>query len=723
MLTIELNGETYLNVFPNETIIQSCSRLGEEIPRFCFHEKLSIAGNCRMCLVELGVPRSLKPVASCALPVVANMKIFTNTALVKKARESVLEFLLANHPLDCPICDQGGECDLQDETMLFGNDRGRFYESKRSVEDKECGPIIKTVMTRCIHCTRCVRFFSEIVGSEAFGVMGRGSSMEIGTYIEKIVDSELSGNVIDLCPVGALTAKPYAFIARPWELRSVQSVDVLDSMCSSIRVDVRGTEVVRILPLVDNSSNEEWISDKTRFFYDSLKTQRLQSPLFKWNTKFFCVDWVRVFSIFKNMLKVFMIFENDESSFFQLNKISKSPLKSLIGRLTDAEALVALKDFSNAVGSEDFFITNDPIMNFDFKFTYIFNSFYNSKDNVSIFNKVDLCLLFNFNPRFEMPLLNIKLRRSCIENKLLVLSISSYYNLNYFFFQLSNHVKSFLKILCGKHFFCRKLAISKYPLIISSTNLLYKIENVNYIQNILFYLTKYVLLFNNNWIGLNLIINKSHLLSSFELGVLSSRFSNHKFFSHNNIFYLLGSENPGQHFFESYYNNFYIYQGHHGDELINIADIVFPSLSFIEKVSTFLSFEGYLKRTKQILSVPGIAKSDWQIITSFFLFFNQSFLNTQRKNQTNYPFNTKINQRLAQVSPFFIAITKPIDRLIDTSFDFYNQFFFSVSCIYRNIISSSKDNDFFLADPLTRSSKFLSLSSKRFNFSKNFVLE
>ena len=262
-----------VSVPSNSTVLQACDSVGIDVPRFCFHERLLIAGNCRMCLVE--IEKSPKPVASCTLPVMEGMKVFTRTPLVKKAQESVLEFLLLNHPLDCPICDQGGECDLQDQAMLFGSDSGRFYEYKRGVEDKNCGPLVKTIMTRCIHCTRCVRFATEIAGISDLGTTGRGRKTEIGTYVQKLIRSELSGNIIDLCPVGALTSKPYAFTARTWELKSTESIDITDGLGSNIIINTKGNEVLRILPRFNESLNEEWITDKARFSYDGLKKQRL----------------------------------------------------------------------------------------------------------------------------------------------------------------------------------------------------------------------------------------------------------------------------------------------------------------------------------------------------------------------------------------------------------------------------------------------------------------
>ena len=300
-ITVTVDGMDVL-VENGSSVLQACEVVGIEIPRFCFHERLLIAGNCRMCLVE--IEKSPKPQASCAVPVMPGMKIFTNTPLVKKAREGVLEFLLLNHPLDCPICDQGGECDLQDQAMIFGSDRSRFFERKRGVEDKNLGPLVKTIMTRCIHCTRCVRFATEVAGVEVLGTTARGIDTEIGTYVEKMFESELSGNIIDLCPVGALTSKPYAFTSRPWELRNTESVDVLDSVGSNIRVDTRGTEIMRIIPRLNEEINEEWISDKTRFSYDALKRQRLTQPMVRnENGDLVAVEWLEAFNYIKKNLR------------------------------------------------------------------------------------------------------------------------------------------------------------------------------------------------------------------------------------------------------------------------------------------------------------------------------------------------------------------------------------------------------------------------------------
>ncbi len=322
-----------VQVTEGSSVLQACEVLGLEIPRFCFHERLLIAGNCRMCLVE--IEKSPKPQASCAIPVMPGMKVFTNTPLVKKAREGVLEFLLLNHPLDCPICDQGGECDLQDQAMIYGSDRSRFMERKRGVEDKNLGPLIKTIMTRCIHCTRCVRFATEVAGVEVLGTTARGIDTEIGTYVEKMFKSELSGNVIDLCPVGALTSKPYAFTSRPWELRNTESIDTLDSVGSNIRIDARGTEIMRIIPRLNEDINEEWISDKTRFSYDGLKRQRLTQPMVRKDGNLVPVDWLEAFTYISKKLKT----------------VDSQSMSGVLGGSVDMETAFALKEFFQSKGS------------------------------------------------------------------------------------------------------------------------------------------------------------------------------------------------------------------------------------------------------------------------------------------------------------------------------------------------------------------------------------
>ncbi|CAI0568282.1 unnamed protein product [Linum tenue] len=353
------------------TVLQACEIAGVDIPRFCYHSRLSIAGNCRMCLVE--VEKSPKPVASCAMPALPGMKIKTDTPLAKKAREGVMEFLLMNHPLDCPICDQGGECDLQDQSMAFGSDRGRFTEMKRSVVDKNLGPLVKTVMTRCIQCTRCVRFATEVAGTQDLGMLGRGSGEEIGTYVEKLMTSELSGNVIDICPVGALTSKPFAFKARNWELKGTESIDVSDAVGSNIRIDSRGPEVMRILPRLNEEINEEWISDKTRFSYDGLKRQRLNDPMIRGSDgRFKTVSWRDALAVVAEVI----------------HQVKPEEIVGIAGQLSDAESMMVLKDFLNKMGSNNVTCEgNGPSPVADLRSGYIMNT------GISDLEKADAFLL------------------------------------------------------------------------------------------------------------------------------------------------------------------------------------------------------------------------------------------------------------------------------------------------------------------------------------------
>ena len=374
------------------TVLQACEIAGIEIPRFCYHERLSIAGNCRMCLVEM--ENSIKPVASCAMPVAEGMKIKTNSEMVEKARKGVMEFLLINHPLDCPICDQGGECDLQDQAMAYGNGFSRFFEKKRAVKDKHLGPLIKTHMTRCIHCTRCVRFSEEVAGNNQLGTVGRGEDTEITSYLEKTIDSELSGNVIDLCPVGALTSKPYAFIARPWELKKTNSIDVFDAVGSNIRLDSKGDKILRVLPRINEEINEEWISDKTRFAYDGINHQRIDR-----------------FYVRKSNGE---IEESSEETVLKLLKskfseTDKKKIFSLCGNLLDCESIFSLKSFLQKIDSNNydcrqdnsFFIPNK-------RSSYLFNSSISGIDNS------DLCVIVGSDLRKEAPIIGARLRKQSL---------------------------------------------------------------------------------------------------------------------------------------------------------------------------------------------------------------------------------------------------------------------------------------------------------------------
>jgi NADH dehydrogenase (ubiquinone) Fe-S protein 1 len=437
-------------IVPNQlTLIQACLHNKVDVPRFCFHEKLSIAGNCRMCLVE--DLKQAKPVVACAVNVLGSMSIYTNTIKVRKARESVLEFLLVNHPLDCPICDQGGECDLQDQSLIFGSDRGRFYEFKRSVEDKDCGPFIKTIMNRCIHCTRCVRFSNEVAGVENLGITGRGGAMEIGFYIENMVDSELSGNIIDLCPVGALTSKPSAFVSRSWELRSYCTIDVLDEMHSNIRVDVRGTRIMRILPRINENINGDWISDRARFSYDAFKQQRLNNPVIVFANKYINVSWEKVLNFVSSTL---------------ISANCRLAPVAYIGNYLDLESLYSLKRFFCLSGSS-YFVSSGAALPSDIEVSYLFNTPINS------LHRADICLFLDVNLRMQFPLLNARVRGIVVNNGLPVYVLGYYSNFNYYVKHVSITSQVLLDILEGSHWLSTKFSktFSRNPaLFVKSTN-------------------------------------------------------------------------------------------------------------------------------------------------------------------------------------------------------------------------------------------------------------
>ena len=422
MLKLKVN-DIDIEVEEGLTVLQACEIAGAEIPRFCYHEKLSIAGNCRMCLVEM--EKSPKPIASCAMPAAEGMNIKTNTAFVEKARKGVMEFLLANHPLDCPVCDQGGECDLQDQSMFYGVDKSRYNENKRSVPEKNMGPLIKTQMTRCIHCTRCIRFATEIAGATEIGAIGRGEDMQITTYLEQSVQSELSGNVIDLCPVGALTSKPYVFEARPWELKKTESIDVMDAVGSNIRVDTYGWEVKRILPIINEDINEEWISDKTRYACDGLSNQRLDTPFIKYNGKFEKANWEEVFKIIKSK------FENT----------SKDKIAGFVGDLNNMESSYIFKEFFDRIldsnnydsRSSNYFVDNSEREN------YIFNS------SINGIEESDLIFLVGSNPRFESTILNARIRKSFLNNDTKIISLNDVGDLTYPYQYLDGQTKTLVE--------------------------------------------------------------------------------------------------------------------------------------------------------------------------------------------------------------------------------------------------------------------------------------
>jgi len=488
-----------VEVNPNTSILQACEIAGVIVPRFCYHERLSVAGNCRMCLVE--VDKMPKLQASCAVPVLPNMVIKTNTLAVKKAREGVLEFLLINHPLDCPICDQGGECDLQDQSLVYGGDRSRFKEFKRAVEDKNCGPLIKTIMTRCIHCTRCVRFINEIVGVPELGTSGRGNSIEISNYTNKFFSSELSGNIIDLCPVGALTSKPYAFLSRPWELKSTESIDLSDSIHSNTRIDTRGYDIMRILPRLNESINEEWISDKARFSFDGLSVQRLTVPLAKNDQGiFYPIKWSQAIDIVSKKLY---------SS--KPNSVGFS-----VGPLCDVDSLVTLKQLSSSLNAAILNNSSQGSLDADYSRNYRLNTLF---ENI---RKADVCLLIGINPRIDGVLLNYHLRKRFLSSNFKIAYIGSNLNLTFPSLHLGTSMSSFISILEGRNSFCKLLRQAKFPMIIFGNSFTKNLDS--FTPNLFSNLIKHNLNISNHlWNGLNFFNTNSSDFPFFDLSLNYNR--------------------------------------------------------------------------------------------------------------------------------------------------------------------------------------------------------
>ncbi len=575
------------------TILQACELAGEEIPRFCYHERLSIAGNCRMCLVEL--EKSPKPVASCAMPAIDGMKIKTNTHFVDKARKGVMEFLLANHPLDCPVCDQGGECDLQDQSLFYGLDNSRFTENKRQVNEKYMGPLIKTQMTRCIHCTRCIRFATEVAGIPELGAIGRGEDMEITTYLEKSMESELSANVIDLCPVGALTSKPYAFEARPWELKKTETIDVMDAVGSNIRVDTYGWEVKRVLPRINEDINEEWISDKTRYACDGLLKQRLDTPYIRVNGKLEKTSWDNAF---KTLIKKIKSFKPQE-------------IAGMVGDLADLEMIYAFKlFFKKTLESSNIECRHDRIyINPQERINYIFNSSINGIEDA------DFILLVGSNPRLEATILNARIKKAYSKNKLKIYSIGNPGDMTYPYIYLGSHTSIIKEIVTNNHELSHLIKKSKKPMVIIGESALQGDAGKYTFESLKKFLSENNFI-NEKWNGLNILNQQAARVGSLDLDMLSyTEKENFKFFDKldNNEFkfiYLLGADN----FTFEKKDKFIVYQGSHGDRGAQIADIIFPGSAYTEKNGQFVNLEGKMQNAFKASYPPGDSREDWIIL-------------------------------------------------------------------------------------------------------------
>ncbi|MFL2889407.1 MAG: NADH-quinone oxidoreductase subunit NuoG [Pelagibacteraceae bacterium] len=628
------------------TVLQACELAEVEIPRFCYHEKLSIAGNCRMCLVEM--EKSAKPIASCAMPATEGMNIKTNTELVEKARKGIMEFLLANHPLDCPVCDQGGECDLQDQSLYYGVDKSRFSENKREVKDKYMGPLIKTQMTRCIHCTRCVRFATEVAGIPEIGAIGRGENMEITTYLEKAMDSELSANVIDLCPVGALTSKPYAFEARPWELKKTESIDVMDSVGSNIRVDTYGWEVKRILPRLNNEINEEWISDKTRYSCDGLQKQRLDVPYVKKDNKLVKSSWNEAISLIAEKIK----------------NTNSNEIGGHVGDLESLENSYAFKKLFENIKSP--FIESREkklYINPKDKINYIFNS------SIKGILESDMIILIGCNPRHEATMLNAKIRRAYKENKTKIYSIGDPGDLTYKYEIIGNSINDVKNFVENKNELSQKFLLSKKPMIIIGESALMNKSGKFIFEEIKEFLYSKNFI-SEKWNALNILSQNASSVGSIDLKLLSiSEKNNFIFFDklENKEFkflYLLGSDNLN---FKKN-NEFIVYQGSHGDRGAELADVVLPSPAYTEQSGMYENLEGRIQECRKANYPTGEAKEGWKI---FNLISNKLFKKNIFKDHLSI--KTEVLKNIPNFSKIDFLPNKIIKQNIKLKTEFENE--------------------------------------------------
>jgi len=613
MLKLKVN-DIDVEVEEGLTVLQACEKAGAEIPRFCYHEKLSIAGNCRMCLVEM--EKSPKPIASCAMPAADGMIIKTNTPKIEKSRKGVMEFLLANHPLDCPVCDQGGECDLQDQSMFYGIDKSRFKENKRAVPDKNMGPLIKTQMTRCIHCTRCVRFATEVAGVPELGAIGRGEDMQITTYLEQSVQSELSGNVIDLCPVGALTSKPYVFEARPWELKKTETIDVMDAVGSNIRVDTYDWEVKRILPTINEDINEEWISDKTRYACDGLLNQRLDTPYIKYNNKFEKASWEEVNKIIKS----------------KIENTSKDKICGFVGDLTNMETSFIFKEFLERTIDTNLFEsrTVKNFINSGVREDYLFNSTINGIE------ETDLILMIGTNPRFEATMVNARIRKAYVNNNTKIISLNNIGDLTYVYESLDGKTQTIKDIIENKNDISKLIIDSKKPMIIFGESFL-NIKSAKYLFNSFKEFLSKNKKSTDEWNPINILSVDAATVGSFDLDIVDK--SNNLLDDLNEnkfeIIYLLGQDNLN---FKKK-KEFIIYQGSHGDKGAEIADIILPGAAFTEQSGHFTNLEGKIQKAYKASYPPGEAKEDWQIINELAEVMNNRKLFNDKEELESSMFN------------------------------------------------------------------------------------
>ncbi len=576
------------------SVLQAAEQLGIEIPRFCYHERLPVAANCRMCLVE--IEKMPKPVASCAMPAGEGMVVKTQSEGALQARKNVMELLLINHPLDCPICDQGGECDLQDQAMAYGRDKGRYHDEKRAVSEKFLGPLVKTAMTRCIHCTRCVRFLTEIAGVPELGMMNRGEHAEITTYIERSLTSELSGNIVDLCPVGALTSKPYAFSARPWELRKTESVDVFDAVGSAIRIDSRGNQVMRVLPRLNEDVNEEWLADKSRHACDGLLKRRLDVPYVRRDGKLEPATWAEAFAAIQEVFAT----------------LPGSAIAALAGDMADAESMFALKLLMESLGSANLDCRQDgAALDPSVPASYRFNT------TIAGIEEADALLIVGSNPRIEAPILNARIRKRYSKGGFKIATIGAKADLTYPAQHLGDGADALQSVLDGVSPFFDVLAKAEKPMIILGMGALTGPGSPRLVGAARA-LAEKVGMVKDGWNGFNVLHTAAARVGGLDLGfvpgpgglatraILDGAGS-----GAIKAVWLLGADQIETNALD---HAFVIYQGHHGDVGAQVADVILPGAAYTEKHGTYVNTEGRVQRTNRAVFPPGQAREDWKIL-------------------------------------------------------------------------------------------------------------
>jgi NADH-quinone oxidoreductase subunit G len=616
-----------IEVEKGTSVLQACEQLGIEIPRFCYHDRLSVPANCRMCLVEM--ERSPKPIASCAMPAADGMVIHTNSELTHKARKGVMEFLLINHPLDCPICDQGGECDLQDQAMAYGFDKSRFAENKRAVKEKYLGPLIKTFMTRCIHCTRCIRFADEIAGVPELGATGRGEHMEIGTYIEQAITTELSGNMIDICPVGALTSKPYAFAARPWELRKTETIDALDAVGSNVRMDARGSEVMRVLPRLHEDINEEWISDKTRFAYDGLKRQRLDRPYVRRDGKLTPASWDEAFAAIAEQMKA----------------LKGEQMAALAGDLCDVESMYALKLLFEQHGSPHRDCRQDGAkVDPGVRASYVFNT------GIAGIERADAILIIGSNPRWEAAMVNARIRKRYLQGGLKVGVIGEQRDLSYAYDYLGAGPASLQELLDGKHSFAETLKNAEKPMLILGQGALARPDGAK-VLGAARALAEQTGMIQEDWNGFNVLHTAAARVGGLDIGFVPGEGGR------DTAGILEGAESGDIKLVWLHGTDeidtsrlgkaFVVYQGHHGDRGAHRADVILPGAAYSEKPGTYVNTEGRVQQARMAAFPVGDAREDWTILRAL----------SQRVGEA-LPFDDlrQLRKHLEQAHPIFADI-------------------------------------------------------------------